>query len=374
MTAAQQARTRSTRDLRASTLRLAARLDGLELLDPAVPASVREHVTQPTGALHDAARAIASYPVDHDRRLLELAAEALALGEEWDRHFHQARLYARDQVAECLAQLRSLRDESELSNQICPAIAQAFGVQWALIARIHKDTWSQWRLYDTSGQFRGREEPDGFGTVPLAQLPAEAEAVRTGRALSSTSRSLWAETGRVRVAPIPVAGRVTALVHVPEPARSHEDDDLNERLETCAIGLGRILERELLYERFRSQRSRVRTSLAAIESTMTSLDTGVDLVRLVGREHADTVSEVGLPLVGPSPAFDNVLTSRERDVMTLVVLGRDNTAIAHQLAITTNTVKSHIRNIMRKFGAVNRTELISLHQSATHLEPSATRC
>lgn len=367
---APQRRARSTRDLRAATLHVAARLDELGLLDPAVSASVREHVARPARGLREAVRAIASYPADHDERLLELAAEALTLSEEWERHFHQDRLRARDLVAECLTQLRSCRGESELGDQICPAAARAFGVQWALVARIHEDTWSQWRRYEAPGRSRGRADPDRLGAVPLADLPTEAEVVRTGRALSSASsasRSLGAEAGRVRVAPVPVAGRVAALLHLPEPAGSDEDDDLDERLETFAVGLGRILERELLYERFRSQRSRVRSSLAAMERIMTSLDTGVDLVRLVGREHADTVSAVGLPLVGPSPAFDNVLTSRERDVMALVVLGRDNTAIAQQLAITTNTVKSHVRSIMRKYGAVNRTELISLHQSAPGL-------
>lgn len=51
------------------------------------------------------------------------------------------------------------------------------------------------------------------------------------------------------------------------------------------------------------------------------------------------------------------LTPREREVVALVCQGCTNPEIAARLVISTNTVKTHMRNILRKFGLRSRTEL-----------------
>ena len=51
------------------------------------------------------------------------------------------------------------------------------------------------------------------------------------------------------------------------------------------------------------------------------------------------------------------LTPREREVVALVCQGYTNRDIAAHLVISTNTVKTHVRNSLRKFGLSNRTEL-----------------
>lgn len=295
--------------------------------------------------------------------MLELAVDTWELADEWERHLHRTRLHARALVTDALAELRDHRDVSDLGHRICPAAAQAFGVTWTLLARVDGDTWTPWKWYDAARSERGWADLTGATPASLATLPIEAEVVRTGHALSTTSSTGRAESGVVRVAPVSVAGQVTALLHLPVPVDSDEDSDFDERVAIFTGGLGRILERALLHDRFRSQRVRMQAALSMMERNMTSLDAGIDLVRLVGREHADTVSAVRVPIAGTPPAWYDVLTTRERDVMELVVLGHDNAAIAQQLAITTNTVKSHLRSIMRKLGAVSRTELISLHQA-----------
>ena len=50
------------------------------------------------------------------------------------------------------------------------------------------------------------------------------------------------------------------------------------------------------------------------------------------------------------------LTSRETDVLRLVVVGESNKAIARQLQIELGTVKSHVSAIMSKLGATSRTQ------------------
>jgi DNA-binding NarL/FixJ family response regulator len=42
-----------------------------------------------------------------------------------------------------------------------------------------------------------------------------------------------------------------------------------------------------------------------------------------------------------------------------MIQGRSNAEIAEQLAVEPSTVKSHVRAILRKLGAVNRVEAIA---------------
>lgn len=59
------------------------------------------------------------------------------------------------------------------------------------------------------------------------------------------------------------------------------------------------------------------------------------------------------------------LTSRERQVLELILLARSNREIARQLGIEVRTVKAHVGRLMRKTGADNRIELSmrALHTS-----------
>jgi DNA-binding NarL/FixJ family response regulator len=54
------------------------------------------------------------------------------------------------------------------------------------------------------------------------------------------------------------------------------------------------------------------------------------------------------------------LTSREREVLRLLSLGEGNAAIALRLTITTETARTHVKNIFRKLGVATRRELIGV--------------
>lgn len=57
------------------------------------------------------------------------------------------------------------------------------------------------------------------------------------------------------------------------------------------------------------------------------------------------------------PGEPLALTSRELDVVRLVVEGRSNDEIAAGLGITSKTVETHLRRIFERLGVVSRTEL-----------------
>lgn len=53
------------------------------------------------------------------------------------------------------------------------------------------------------------------------------------------------------------------------------------------------------------------------------------------------------------------LTERENEVLNLILTGKSNKAIAEELFVSINTIKTHVKNIYSKFDISSRTELIS---------------
>jgi NarL family two-component system response regulator LiaR len=53
------------------------------------------------------------------------------------------------------------------------------------------------------------------------------------------------------------------------------------------------------------------------------------------------------------------LTERELEVLALMVEGLNNTQIAGRLSVSSSTIKSHVSNILSKFGVASRTEAVT---------------
>ena len=70
----------------------------------------------------------------------------------------------------------------------------------------------------------------------------------------------------------------------------------------------------------------------------------------------------GNGLVPPGP---DLLTPREAEVLELLQQGRTNAAIAHELSIGIETVRTHARNIYRKLGVSSRRDLARLSRPET---------
>ena len=88
------------------------------------------------------------------------------------------------------------------------------------------------------------------------------------------------------------------------------------------------------------------------------------LARLV-----EAFERAGLPIRPPAsrgeivaPGMVEPLTARELEVLRLLAAGKSNRAIAGQLVVTLDTVKSHVSHILGKLGAANRTEAVARAQ------------
>ncbi|WP_343038556.1 helix-turn-helix transcriptional regulator [Mycolicibacterium sp. CBMA 360] len=85
------------------------------------------------------------------------------------------------------------------------------------------------------------------------------------------------------------------------------------------------------------------------------LDSGLEISRVKD----DTTPRSGpAPMDGAATRLGE-LTEREVEVFELMVTGASNQEIADQLVITEGTVKSHVKHILRKYGAANRAQAIA---------------
>lgn len=76
----------------------------------------------------------------------------------------------------------------------------------------------------------------------------------------------------------------------------------------------------------------------------------------LGREATEALIQVVTRTGGPG----GDLTGREREVLTLLVTGLSNPAIAQRLVVSRSTVKFHLSSIFGKLGVSNRTEAVAL--------------
>lgn len=317
-------------------------------------------------------------------RLCGLVAELQQLAAEL--HDHELSLRTR-RLADCaasLARLRSVPTSGDLVDVVCEELVRRCGFGRVALSRVDGDAFRPWMAHFGDGiepadRFAPRVDED----VPLADLPLEAAIVRERRpaVVYDADGSVDGEhappivtEGRSTsyvAAPILPGGNVVGILHADYGPTARRVDDVDrDVLWAFAEGFGKIYERTVMLERLRAQRDHVRATWAATERVMDELcDSGIDLAR-----HPDAGTIVARSAVsalsGDSDVLDE-LTAREREVLELMVVGATNGAIAEQLVITEGTVKSHVKHILRKLGAVNRSQAIARYLGTAPDDPGA---
>jgi len=91
----------------------------------------------------------------------------------------------------------------------------------------------------------------------------------------------------------------------------------------------------------------------AVDAVILKSETGEALVEALERIHAGEINGFD-ELEDSSPS--TTLTQREQEVLALMALGSSNREIAHELYLSIDTVKTHVRTLFQKLGVANRTQ------------------
>lgn len=84
----------------------------------------------------------------------------------------------------------------------------------------------------------------------------------------------------------------------------------------------------------------------------------LDTIRAVHAGQRRVPPEVAQELARHAP--NDALTEREIQVLKLIAQGLSNKLVADRLSITEDTVKGHVRNILSKLGASDRTHAVTI--------------
>jgi DNA-binding NarL/FixJ family response regulator len=300
-------------------------------------ASRDAHDIEPTADELVAAMRTASGPrlTELGRQLAERLEREQALR---DKEIDELRRAAQ-RLDRAVADLTDASSGTVLLRRACAALADICSAERVLASSVEADRAVPVAIYE-SGQ---------AGAIPADYplLPGSAEsrvitaggAPITGRPVPAL-RQLFPQDCTIMVATV---GDTPALVvHVAQTSDAAQHDSAALVLEV----LGGCLRRLGLVARRARQLELLRSSGVARE----------------GQTDAPAAETAREP-APPAPPWMEPLTERESEVLRLVLTGSSNTAIATELVITVDTVKSHVKRILRKLGAINRSELIARHSA-----------
>jgi NarL family two-component system response regulator LiaR len=128
---------------------------------------------------------------------------------------------------------------------------------------------------------------------------------------------------------------------------AYDDDDLG--LLALRAGAAGFLSKGIEIDRLPAALTSAVTDEAVVSPRLT-----MRLVEHLRRVREDTSGM--RPVVSP-------LTDREWEVLDLLCLGNSTEDVADALVLSTETVRSHIKNLLRKLGVSSRTEAIAMAQS-----------
>jgi len=256
--------------------------------------------------------------------------------------------------ADGLERLRTLPSSQDLRTAACEEMVNRCGFGRVVLSRVENGMWMPSIAYfaDADVSWFADWVDQGIplhGSTPEARLLTERRpALVYDTASAEVHRDIIVESGQsssYAVAPVMSRGSVVGFIHADHfPTTQHATEVDRDVLWTFAEGFMRIHERAVLMERVQAQRQQVGAVLDSALSLMGAAGPAVPTQSALSPADAHVLAE---------------LTARETEVLELMVGGSTNRAIATRLVIAEDTVKSHVKQILRKLGVTNRAQAIA---------------
>jgi DNA-binding CsgD family transcriptional regulator len=307
------------------------------------------------------AQLLSGYDEDGARQMYLLALDLQQAALELQQHELGMRTRRLESCSDGLTRLRSVPTSGDLLDSVCRELVNKCNFGRAVLSRVDNGQWIPSTAYFGAADISWFAEwvDQGIplrGNTPETRLLTERRpAVVYDTSSGAVHREIIVESGQSKsyvVAPLMSGGNVVGFLHADHfPTSEQADEADRDVLWAFAEGFSRVHERTVLMERVQAQKSQVENVLGTALRTM------------------DHNSDAGTSLPGSRVATrDDVLaelTTREVEVLHLMVEGATNRSIGARLVITEDTVKSHVKQILRKLGVANRAHAIALVAGTT---------
>lgn len=275
--------------------------------------------------------------------------------------------------------LRRLRPSSSLAalfREATQALCENLGFDRAAVFSLQGRSLTLESVHQCGASTAALEELAGLAAdpPPLGPWLHESEVLRRQRAIlvddaESDPHALGLLPGAVSfvAAPVVCHERPVGLIHVDFGAGDQVLTEYDrETVWAFAEGFGYALERCVLADRLRQQSARVVALVRSTEASVVELSSPeIEL----GPPETRAVS----PQVRARPAngLEDDLTRRELEVVAMLAEGETNARIARRLIVSEDTVKTHVKHILRKLGVHNRSQAVSRYFRASETAQNA---
>lgn len=298
------------------------------------------------------------------QQLCQLVLRLQQLAMDWYLHDTAMRSQRLADCAAGLSRLRGVPTSAALLENACQELVLRCGFHRAVLSKVENSGWKPMMLHNRSqGEAQSWFSAWIDQTIPLVTGAPEAEMLSRRRpslvydtAVAPVYRPLIVQAGRSRsyvVAPVVLGSDVLGFLHTDHhPLARRVDEADRDVLWAFSDGFSHLYERAVLVERLKTHRDSVRDLFfGAVDRIDELCESAGEPSRHSDVQSVDRGDQPGKPSVE--------LTEREQDVFDLMVTGASNHEIADKLVITEGTVKSHVKHILRKYGAVNRAQAIA---------------
>jgi len=330
----------------------------------AVADAIDAHATLVRGALEQAGD-------DAALAALEAVLDLSLLDRELLEDEARRRLTALLQVQEGLSKLRAIDSVAAIVDRAPRELVESCGFDRAVLFRVHEG-----RMVMEAAYF-GEDVEGAQKMVAFAQTVAplldhmllETQMIRRhspaivvdAKNDPRVNRPIidFSLTHSYVAAPVMPTGKVIGFLHADRLYSGRTVDEIDrDTVWAFAEGFGYAYERTVLMERMRRQRDEVRRALASADEAARALqDADLDLRKVEPLQRSPAAQS----LAEAQSRVHAMLTRREIEVLRLMAVGRTNPQIAEELVISTGTVKSHVKRVLRKLHASNRAEAASTY-------------
>lgn len=272
----------------------------------------------------------------------------------------------RTQILAALGRLSAARSTEVIRATAPRELVQACGFTRAMISAVRGSRWVPLTLHTRddldprASEFLAYVQSDV--EIPLANMLAETDVVRRRAAVLVDERVVGtraykpiieiARSPAYVVAPILVEGRTIGFMHadrVGQPGPVDEDD--RRCIQAFTAELAVVYQCASWNERVAERSRRALSELERAAEALRLIDSPVTDLPLIPDRTPTARPDLG---TGDAIREERFLTAREYEVLEHVADGATNRVIAERLSVSEDTVKTHMRGVLRKLRVTSR--------------------